>query len=158
MCPKNALSSEMSGWNACVYQCTTVPWCGWSVSFRTNWFPRHLNMFAYSSFLILRTWVQRNHHTLISSFQNCWVPSNLSGILYQAKIKAEVAAFWNSYCLVFTVTTVLQGIERPHALSFYLLIWVPLWILCFKKRMSKAWASWTFNNGACQWPTWGILN
>lgn len=158
MSPKNALSSEMSGRNACVYPCSTVLWCGWSVSFRTSWFSRHLNMFAYSSFLILRTWAQRNHHALISSFQNCWVPSNLSEILYQAKVKAEVAAFWNSCCLVFAVTTVLQGIERPRGLSLYLLIWVPLWILCFKRRKSKVWASWSFNNGACQWPTWGIFN
>lgn len=107
------------------------------MSFRTNWSSRHLNMFAYSSFLILHTWVQMNHHTLISSFQNCWVGSNLSEILYQAKIKAEAAAVWNSYCLVFAVTTALHRIERSCALSLYVLIWVPLWICVLRKERVK---------------------
>lgn len=128
----------MSGWNACIYQCTTVQWCELSVSFRTNWSLRHLNMFVYSYFLMLQMWVQLNHHTSISSFQNCWVGSNLSEILYQAKIKAEVAAFWNSYCLVFAVTTVLHGIGSPCALSPHLLIWVPSWICVFKKERVKS--------------------
>lgn len=137
MSPKNALSSEMSGWNACVYQCTTVQWCGWSVSFRTNWFSRHLNMFAYSFFfLILWMWAQMNHHTSISSFQNCKVGSNLREILYQAKIKAEIAAFWNFYCLFCSHNSVtwnrkvMCSVSLPSNFSTIV-------DLCFQKRKSK---------------------
>lgn len=36
----------------------------------------------------------------------------------KAKIKAEAAAFWNSYCLVFEVTTVLQRTES-HVLCHF---------------------------------------